>query len=534
MSQFKSFVPKVGCPHFKSLVKQIKRDYGTFETALGDIIDNVCNGVGVKCNITTICGDNGSINEIIISDNLPNGFENALDEGSNNPFNMGHIREGHTEDGQTSEFGVGLKKSIVKLSNKSIIYTRSEKNDIISFLKTIFDIKEMCSKEDPNESYDPDFQFITEENFYEVHTSFTTGSTIILTNLLDIYRKTEIDELIKAYCSNTYSKLINDKKIHIKLNDEDIVCKEEIPYKTFGYDNYYEQYLYKSPCGNIYEEGTHYKALGFKKIIVKSEKPKKSKKSEKTEKTEFITQEDFHTEKYECIKISGFSTFGTNYHKELGFGETEIIRSGRSFGKTVIPSIRAGCFSNKSNNDGYSNYIHHKIEYTSKELNKEISIGSDKRIYLKPTPLIESILSIQQNYNTKWRKKEDYNLTQLIQPIQEIQPTQPIQLIQPIQEIQEPIQETIQAIQEIQETIQEPIQLIQPIQETIQEPIEETQLIQPIQEETIQEPIQEEETQISRESIIAGCKLMMEYVSHPDFNDKKGKEFLEYVKQFTK
>jgi hypothetical protein len=106
MSQFKSFVPKVGCPHFKSLVKQIKRDDGTFETALGDIIDNVCNWVGVKCNIYTICSDNGSINDIIISDNLPNGFENALDEGSNNPFNMGHIREGHTEDGQTSEFGV--------------------------------------------------------------------------------------------------------------------------------------------------------------------------------------------------------------------------------------------------------------------------------------------------------------------------------------------------------------------------------------------------------------------------------------------
>jgi len=114
MSQFKSSVPKVGCPHFKSLVKQIIRDDGTFGTALGDIIDNLCNSSGVECNITTICGDNGSITDIIISDNLPNGFENALDEGSNNPFNMGHIREGHTEDGQTSEFGVGLKKTIVK------------------------------------------------------------------------------------------------------------------------------------------------------------------------------------------------------------------------------------------------------------------------------------------------------------------------------------------------------------------------------------------------------------------------------------
>lgn len=224
----------------------------------------------------------------------------------------------------------------------------------------------MSTKDDPNESYDPDIQFITEEDFYKVH-KFTTGSTIILTNLLDIYRKTEIDELIKANCSNTYSKLINNGRIRIKLNDEYIDCKKEIPYNTFG-SNYYEQYLYKSSCGNIYEEGTYYKALGFKKIIVKSEKPKKSKKSEKTEKTEFITQEDFHTEKYECIKISGFSTFGTNYHKELGFGETEIIRHDRSYGKILIPSIRAGCFSNKSNNDGYRNYIHHKIEYTSKEL----------------------------------------------------------------------------------------------------------------------------------------------------------------------
>jgi hypothetical protein len=184
----------------------------------------------------------GGYNNWSFSDNLPNGFENALDEGSNNPFNMGHIREGHTEDGQTSEFGVGLKKSIVKLSNKSIIYTRSEKNDIISFLNIIFDIKKMCSKEDPNESYDPDFQFITEDTFYEVHKSFTTGSTIILTNLLHIYRKTEIDELIYSYnidkelynqALNNISKSSTSKKQVILGNMED---KLTITYKNL--ENY--------------------------------------------------------------------------------------------------------------------------------------------------------------------------------------------------------------------------------------------------------------------------------------------------------
>jgi hypothetical protein len=107
--------PKIGCKHFKSVVKDIRADNNTLITALCDIIDNIY-GVSSSLNILAICNiqikydENSNLYKIIISDNISHGFKAIFSEETDNPLNMGHIRIGHENDSESSEFGTGLKK----------------------------------------------------------------------------------------------------------------------------------------------------------------------------------------------------------------------------------------------------------------------------------------------------------------------------------------------------------------------------------------------------------------------------------------
>jgi hypothetical protein len=128
MSNFQA--PKIGCQHFKTIVKQIRSDNNTIESALYDIIDNVYGIAKAQCLVNTECRikitySENSMDKIIISDNIPKGFTKILDNGVDNPLNMGHIRIGHDDDNESSEFGTGLKKGMIFLSKDTEIYTRS-------------------------------------------------------------------------------------------------------------------------------------------------------------------------------------------------------------------------------------------------------------------------------------------------------------------------------------------------------------------------------------------------------------------------
>ena len=111
-----SQVPKIGCQHFKSLVKLIMAENNTLGSALCDIIDNV-HGIGaiIKADFlnsfVAICDikfeyDEGSLYKIKIADNIIYGFKDMHQNSTNNPITMGHVRLGQTQDDrETAEFG---------------------------------------------------------------------------------------------------------------------------------------------------------------------------------------------------------------------------------------------------------------------------------------------------------------------------------------------------------------------------------------------------------------------------------------------
>jgi len=478
---------QIGCPHFKSQVKNIRSDRGDINTAILDIIDNTCNENNTECLITTESSqDTNQIDRITISDNLPNGFENALEKNTDNPFNMGHLRKGQDEDTQTSEFGTGLKKSIITLCNHAEIYTRSVNRDNICFIKAQFDIKEMEDRKDPNESYNPNISLITEDEYKTVHpSSYDTGSTIILTKFITKKDTDDLNTEIKRKIKDTYSGLIKNGNVRIKLNGEYISYKEEIQLGELKH--FYKQVIYCSTNGDTIYRETNYRG----REVLKNMSDNNNEK---------ISPERFEYEKFHRIVLSGFSTFESKYQDKIqGFNETDIIRDNRSYGKKPLPVVKSGAFKSIIY-DGWHNYHSHKIEYTSKKINKHISIGSNKIINFKPTILIKTIQDIQHEYTKDWiriRKMKDKN--KIVQEEKE-------------EIVQEEKEEIVQ--EEKEEIVQE------------EEEQEEEEIVQEEQEDTL--------IKDSREYYTNGCKIIMECISHPDFNDKRGKEFFEYVKQFIK
>ena len=111
---------KVGIPHFKGKMKQTRGAGYTFYRCINDIVDNVL-GKSENIDIELTFNDKSQLVKITFSDNYENGFENIESDNINNPLNMAHSREGHSEDEETSEFGIGLKASAMNLGEKLTI-----------------------------------------------------------------------------------------------------------------------------------------------------------------------------------------------------------------------------------------------------------------------------------------------------------------------------------------------------------------------------------------------------------------------------
>ena len=87
-------VPRTGIPHFKGTFKKARASNYSFEKAILDILDNVifkCNNIKIFIEF-----NNDKIHKIKISDDYYYGFENINEENESNPFNMAHVKEGHS------------------------------------------------------------------------------------------------------------------------------------------------------------------------------------------------------------------------------------------------------------------------------------------------------------------------------------------------------------------------------------------------------------------------------------------------------
>ena len=84
---------KVGIPHFKGYYKSSKTN-NSLKRAVLDIVDNVI--FSCKNFIITLDIDSDTLHSIKFSDDYIKGFEKIHSDGSDNPFNMSHRRDGHS------------------------------------------------------------------------------------------------------------------------------------------------------------------------------------------------------------------------------------------------------------------------------------------------------------------------------------------------------------------------------------------------------------------------------------------------------
>ncbi len=380
--------PRIGCQHFKSRVKEIRAENNTIKSALDDLIDNpygIANTIRntyldfkVRCDIDILYSDN-RIYEICVSDNLPNGFDKIMDKGMDNPINMGHIRSGHEDDSESSEFGTGMKKSFIYLGDRTEIYTRTGSNHV--YVK--FEIPRMCNEALPENSYEPtSFELVAEQTYQSNH-KFETGSSIRISNLIRSYdctmTQTEFERDLFAHLSKAYSGLIKRDVIEIRLNGAEVPVEIDL-YGLVPDANKQWFKFYLTPRGTVFREGLT--PTGRHQYMEFNGK-------------EFEKTSDFSTAGL-CVEYRSLTTKNTEYAGVMNNNMTDIERMGRCYD----PSIRL----TKEPSDGYEQHVYNRIIYDSKKLNMYLGVGANKRVVERSNVLMSAIKVTAKEMTSKWRK----------------------------------------------------------------------------------------------------------------------------------
>ena len=411
--------PKVGCSHFKSNVGIIRGENNSFISCINDIIDNIhglSNKLGIKgiCKIDILYDENANIYKLTIADNIPHGFKDIFNEGVDNPLNMGHIRTGHSDDNESSEFGTGFKKDIVYLAQFTEIYTRSVDDEgNISFIKIAFDIPEMCARLQPEESYEPTiFDIISEEQFKPNH-QFEEGSTVILYNLrqtdvtfdMETGKRLTIKQFehnFRKDISKANSALIRDEIISIVVNDIEVEPEDDlfmlVPESHQTNFTFHCDLNHKNEPVEIYREGRTEK--GRQSIMKYNPRENEFKKASLNELNVIKERPSV-----QGLFLDSLTTKHTEFESTHQYNDlTDIVRLRRCFGSYKIT---------KQEKDGYSNHIYHRINYKSKKLNQLIGVGSNKKVDPKSNLLMSAIHITQKEVISKFRSKKFIKLGML-------------------------------------------------------------------------------------------------------------------------
>jgi len=213
---------KIGIPHFKGTVVTARNSNYTINKAILDIMDGAVSFVNktkdykLKTEVKLKYNDE-KLDKIEFKDNFHLGFENINCLNESNPFNMGHTRDGHKDDNETSEFGRGMKFSAIFLADEFNVYTRVQDK----YYKIHFDFIEMKNKMDPIKSYEStEFREISIDEYKSKH-NYDYGSTIILNKIREVHRKHEINRFasdIEKSIKDAYNKKLNLTIILLIMN----------------------------------------------------------------------------------------------------------------------------------------------------------------------------------------------------------------------------------------------------------------------------------------------------------------------------
>lgn len=390
-----------GAPHFRTEARKYRNANYTLEKGINEVVDNVIKKA-TEIHLTTEVDSDGRLQELRISDNYVNGFEGINREGVSNPFNMGHIRSGHDADEETSEFGVGLKAGSLSAANVLSVVTTLGDN---IYYQVICDFLKMEQEEDVMASYNPKFKEIAEEDYKQVH-PFSMGSSIILSKIrgaiCEQTTQRELTDRIKKNISETYSRFLSPN-MRIFVNKEEVV--KEIDFfndvKCVQFIIKKKLFILEKGGDKIYLMSKTIEALVWQ-IWVKTNKEKNPEappvwswkwESMKQSGVEFI--KDKQKEGYKCVHHNGsilsdgscmtidtvFTFYSDVFHTkdpktepEKPFDHVLIYKDNRKYGKKSLA---------KQILDGNNTYTQHRIDFSSKQIGKELGITFNKDITME-------------------------------------------------------------------------------------------------------------------------------------------------------
>ena len=392
-----------GAPHFRSVAKQHRHANYTLEKVINEAIDNIIKKA-TEIHLTTDIDSDGRLQELKISDNYVNGFESINQEGIANPFNMGHIKTGHDLDDETSEFGVGLKAGALSAANELSVITNLG-NGI--FYQVVCDFLKMEKEEDVNASYNPKIKEITEADYKQIH-PFTKGSSIVLSKIRETIcekmTQRKLTDRIKLGISETYSRFLT-ANMSIFVNGEPVVreidffsdvrcvqftLKKRLFVLEKGGDRIYLiNKTIESPVWQIWVKLNKEKNLEAPPIWVwKWDVLKLAGKDFITEKQKegyiFAHNSSSVVSDGSCMKIDTVFTFySDSFHTkdsktepEKPFDQVLIYKDDRKYGKKSLA---------KQTFDGNNTYTLHRIDFSSKQIGKELGITFNKDITMEGT-----------------------------------------------------------------------------------------------------------------------------------------------------
>ena len=389
-----------GAPHFRSLAKRSRHSNYTFPKVLFELFDfpiTKAQNIELKTQID----DTGKLQKIRVSDNYEFGFENIYQTGAQNPLNMGHTKDSHNDDLETSEFGTGMKSGSLSAANELRVITRViMPNGEPKFFEVICDFIQMELEESVELSYNPMIREIAYSDYKHSH-PFECGSTIILSSIRDsIYPRTSQEDITKDIISqlaSTYDRLIRIRGVNIEVNR----VKVEPAYDFFADPKCVPFIVTKSLW--VIEKDFHRDYI-VKRSVGKQEtwsqynrrENKWNKISDAADAEELINVSN--TGKimpYSAVNESGaclvlrtvFTFYSDKFHcgedTELPSDALLIYKANRKYGKESLFDHR----------NGTHNYTLHEMDFLSKQLGKDIGITFNKDIQLNGKN--ELIMAIQ-------------------------------------------------------------------------------------------------------------------------------------------
>ena len=344
-----------GSPNFKGARRQHRQSDYDLKKAVLEFVDNVitkCNNVNVVFGLTDL--KEGTLSKLSISDDYPNGFENMFQVGTENPFNMTHMRSGQDDDDETSQFGIGMKAGAISTGDRLDVFTKV--NGQCYWIE--MDFLEMCEREE--DTFSPNVREISEEEYHKRH-PFEYGSTLVISSINpSIYKHTTANDLkayLKKELSDTYNDIIKNGVV-LKVNDDQI---------------HYTRDIYDDPecrpftrIATVYKNEDSYYMFYDKYYVYK----------ENTERLNSFKKKDFKIDMDKSEKIATITSTFTFYHPNINkdnlpYGEVQLYRKGR----------RYGCWTGLvKGHNGIKNYNLSRIDFDRKEIAKKLGLTYNKNI----------------------------------------------------------------------------------------------------------------------------------------------------------